>query len=222
VRLWVNGVLVINNWTLHSPTTDTSAAVALTAGQRVTIRMEYFENTGGATARLSWRLPGATASSVIPASQLFPATGPVAPTVGSGLTGQYFNNTSLTAPAVLSRVEAIDFNWGTGSPAAAVAVNAFSVRWSGQIQATTAGTYVFQTVADNGVRLRVNGVLLIDRWSNTAGTNTSGAVTLAAGQRVPITLEYFEQWGGASVRLLWAPPGSTAFVPVPAAQLYAN
>jgi hypothetical protein len=71
VRLWVNGVLRINNWTDHAPTTNTSAAVALTAGVKYSIVMEYYERGGGAVARLRWAYPG-QATQVIPQSRLFP------------------------------------------------------------------------------------------------------------------------------------------------------
>ncbi|MBX3665094.1 MAG: hypothetical protein KF834_05370 [Burkholderiales bacterium] len=79
VRLWVNDMTtpVINNWTDHSATTDTSANVALTAGQFYPIRLEFYENGGDAVIRLRWRLPSSGSYVAIPA-------GPV-PTPGAGL-----------------------------------------------------------------------------------------------------------------------------------------
>ena len=50
MRLWVNGQLIVNNWTDHAPT-ENSGTIALTAGQRYDIRMEFYENGGGATAQ---------------------------------------------------------------------------------------------------------------------------------------------------------------------------
>ena len=47
IRLWVNGQLVINNWTDHAATTNTSAAISLTAGVRYTITLEFYEKAGG-------------------------------------------------------------------------------------------------------------------------------------------------------------------------------
>jgi hypothetical protein len=54
VRLWFDGRLVIDNWTDHG-TTDDTATVNLTAGQVYSIRMEWYENGGGAVARLFWQ-----------------------------------------------------------------------------------------------------------------------------------------------------------------------
>ncbi len=71
VRLWVNGQRIIRNWTDHGATTDNSTVIALTAGQRYDIQLEYYERSGGARIELRWTPPG-QASQVIPTSQLFP------------------------------------------------------------------------------------------------------------------------------------------------------
>ncbi len=71
VRVWVNGVQAINNWTDHSAATNTSSTVALTAGVRYTIKMEYYENGGSAVAQLRWKTPGTSTYTAIPASRLY-------------------------------------------------------------------------------------------------------------------------------------------------------
>src|SRR2546422_721284 len=70
VRLWVNGQLIIDNWTDHAPT-ENSGTIALTAGQRYDIRMDFYENGGGAVAQLYWSSPTITRH-IIPQSQLYP------------------------------------------------------------------------------------------------------------------------------------------------------
>ena len=71
VRLWVNGVRVINNWSDHSATTNTSAAITLTGGQRYSIVVEYYEKGGSAVMRLLWSTPGTSTYAVVPAARLF-------------------------------------------------------------------------------------------------------------------------------------------------------
>ncbi|MBX3228241.1 MAG: trypsin-like serine protease [Labilithrix sp.] len=66
-RLYVDGAIVIDEWRDHSPTTR-SARVAFTAGQPRAIKLEYYESTGGATARLSWSSPS-QAKQVVPRSR---------------------------------------------------------------------------------------------------------------------------------------------------------
>ena len=219
IRLSVNGVQVINNWTDHSPTTDTSAAINLTAGQKVTIQLEFYERGGGAVARLRWQTPTNATYVPVPASQLTPSA---VPTI-NGLTGSYFNNITLTGTPALTRIEGVDFDWGTGSPGTAIAANNFSARWSGTLVAAAAGTYRFQTVSDDGVRLWVNGVQLINNWNDhSASTNTSGSVTLSAGQKVAIRMEYYEKGGSAVARLRWLRPGTTTYAAIPIANLLPN
>ncbi len=71
VRVWVNDVLVIDNWTLHGNTLNNSPSIALTAGVRTSVRMAYFEGgSGGATARLRWAGPGSSTFAAIPAANL--------------------------------------------------------------------------------------------------------------------------------------------------------
>ena len=55
VRLWVNGQRIINNWTAHSPTVNGSTGIALTAGVRYNIRLDYYEQGGGAQIQLRGR-----------------------------------------------------------------------------------------------------------------------------------------------------------------------
>jgi hypothetical protein len=70
--VWVNGVQRINNWTDHAPTTNTSTSFTLTAGQRYSIVVEYYERGGGATMQLRWRAPNTTTYSAVPLSALAP------------------------------------------------------------------------------------------------------------------------------------------------------
>jgi YVTN family beta-propeller protein len=145
-----------------------------------------------------------------------------APSV-NGLVGSYFNNTTLAGTAALTRSEAVNFNWGTASPGAGVNADNFSVRWTGTLAPTTTGSYRFQTVSDDGVRVWVNNVQVVNNWTDhSATTNTSGNLSLVAGQRVSIRVEYYEKTGGAQMQLRWRVPGSLSYVVIPTARLYTN
>ncbi|HEX9707206.1 MAG TPA: PA14 domain-containing protein [Steroidobacteraceae bacterium] len=146
------------------------------------------------------------------------------PNTGTGLTGRYYNNTIFSGAAVLQRVEAVNFGWSTGSPGPGVNSDQFSVRWTGFVEATATGTFQFQTRASDGVRLWVNGNLVIDDWANHASAvdSTSGNITLTRNQRYTVTLEYYDNTGQAVARLKWKRPGQTTFGTVPITRLYAN
>jgi hypothetical protein len=72
VRLWVNGRQLVNNWTDHA-LTENSGSIALTAGQRYDVRIDYYESTNTAAMRLLWSSPS-TVKAVVPTARLFPST----------------------------------------------------------------------------------------------------------------------------------------------------
>lgn len=138
---------------------------------------------------------------------------------GSGLSGDYFIGTTLTN-RVLTRSDAtVDFSWTTAAPASNVPSDNFSVRWTGQVSPRYSGTTTFYTVSDDGVRLWVNGQQLINNWTNHGATENSGSISLVAGQKYDIKLEYYEATGGATARLLWS-SSCEAKATVPSAQLF--
>ncbi len=142
---------------------------------------------------------------------------------GTGLTGAYYPNMDFSGVPVLTRTEAVDFDWSTGSPGPGVPVDQFSVRWTGKLVVPNSGTYLFQTESDDGVTLWVNGVRIINNWTDHGPQlDTSMGVALTAGQSVTVQLDYYEDAGGATVRLRWKPPGSIGFVAIPASQLRPN
>ena len=140
---------------------------------------------------------------------------------GNGLSATYFNDISFTGTTVTRVDPIVDFNWGSGSPDAAIAADTFSARWTGQIEAPVTGTYTFYTVSDDGVRLWVNNQQVIDNWTDHAPVENSGTIALTAGQRYDIRMEFYESGGGATARLLWSGPSIPKAV-VPTARLYAS
>ncbi|MHC4226424.1 MAG: PA14 domain-containing protein, partial [Planctomycetota bacterium] len=73
-----------------------------------------------------------------------------------------------------------------------------------EVEVPASGTYTFHTQSDDGIRLWVNGQRLIDNWTNHGNTPDSNDITLAAGQRYRIRLEYYEDGGGAVCELYWS------------------
>src|SRR5438445_13570361 len=105
-----------------------------------------------------------------------------------GLQGDYYNNIDCTA-FVLSRVDpGVNFNWVNGSPDPSLGADTFSVRWTGQVQPLFSETYTFYTQSDDGVRLWVNGVQLVNNWTGHASTENSGTIALTGGTRYSIQM----------------------------------
>jgi hypothetical protein len=230
VRLWVDGKLAIDDWSVHAPKED-KATLNLQAGTFHDIKIEYYEQQYGAVMKLLWSSPS-TAKQVIPQAQLFsttqstPAPTPAplpspSPVIGNGngLLATYFDNADLTGKSVTRTDKTINFDWGTGSPDPTIAADTFSARWTGQILAEKSETYTFYTQSDDGVRLWVNGQKLIDNWTVHAPKEDSGKITLEAGKKYDIKIEYYDDQYGAVMQLRWSSP-SLAKQTVPQTQLF--
>ena len=187
-RLYIDGALVIDRWVDQAyPASPPTYLATLTQGAH-TIVVEYYERGGYAKAVLNW-------------APYKPVT---CPGTASGWIGQYYATANLSGPMVLCRDDAsINFDWGSGSPAAEVPADRFSARWTKQ-QNFAAGTYTFRMGTDDGGRLYIDGVLVLDRWVDQAYPSNvpSVSVRLTAGVHT-IVLEYYENGGVAAATLTW-------------------
>ncbi len=194
IRLYVDDRLIINAW---RPMRGTRTGYATLAAGNHIVRVEYFERSQAAMARLTWQRVG-----VAPAPT--PTPGPIAPGdqgAGGPWEAAYYANANLSdTPALTRQDAALDFNWGWGSPDPAVPTNHFSAVWTRSVE-FSGGRYTFTTTSDDGVRLYVDDRLVIDSWRPMRGTR-SGTLALSAGAHT-VRLEYFERTGIALVRLNW-------------------
>ncbi len=141
----------------------------------------------------------------------------------AGFRGEYFDDANLSQPVLVRADGSINFTWGGGSPDPRIAVDTFSVRWTGQVRPRFTQRHTFTTDSDDGVRLWVNGTLLIDKWLTQGQTRHTGVIDLQADVSYEVVLEYFENAGSAAAKLLWSSdsmgeepiPSSRTTVPVP-------
>ncbi|KAI7248880.1 hypothetical protein KC345_g11806, partial [Hortaea werneckii] len=128
-------------------------------------------------------------------------------TNGYANTGTDSNTDADAGTPVLVRNDALlNFNWRQAAPDATLGVDAFSIRWTGQIKPTYSETYQFATTSDDGIRVYVDGTAVIDSWTKQSGTERTGSITLKAGQLYNIKVEYYENAGDANIRLMWQSP----------------
>jgi len=178
IRIWADDQLVINQWHDHPAQTFTGDVNLM--GANHTIVVEYYENRGAALAQVSWE--------------------PV-PTPSQSWRGEYYANRWLNDPPVLVRDDQnLGFYWSYGSPANGIPSDDFSVRWT-RVFHFEPGSYRFTTTTDDGVRLWVNGHLLIDEWHDQSLSPHNGTIYLSGD--VPIKMEYYEHGGMASAWLTW-------------------
>jgi PA14 domain len=176
VRLWIDGILQIDEWHNSGGQTFTRD-VQLSAGNH-SLRIEYFENTGGALIYFTslrvedfdkWK-------------------------------GEYFPNDHWAgSPAVVRNDDHLDFNWGAGSPDQLIPPDRFSVRWTRSI-VLDPGTYRFDLIVDDGVRFWIDNVLVLDKVQTANNATYSIVATLTPGAHT-FRLDYVEYTGNA--RFSW-------------------
>jgi hypothetical protein len=125
-----------------------------------------------------------------------------------GLSGEYFTNIDLSGtPTVVRTDVGVDFAWNSGSPAAGIPADNWSARWTGTLTALESGDYTFCLYADDGCRLFIDDKNVIDHWALDSGTVAHvGKISLVAGRRYRIRVEYFQGPGNDSIKLSWLAP----------------
>jgi endo-1,4-beta-xylanase len=126
-----------------------------------------------------------------------------------GLKASYFATVDLTGAAV-ERVEpVINFDWAATAPQGLSNADNFSARFEGTVTPRYSEVYTFMTNADDGVRVWVNNVKLIDRWALSGALSLDldyGKLKLQAGKAYAIKIEYREVSDKARLKLEWQSP----------------
>jgi alpha-L-fucosidase len=171
----------------------------------------------GSTQKVTWTKAG-DGYDVTPAGN---ATNPIATVIqldistaapaggsGTGLTGQYWDNTGFSGSPKVTRTDRrLNFAWRfDGSPAASIPADNFAARWTGSIQPQYSEAYTFLTVSDDTVRLWIDGKEIISNTTPHGPAVDKATVTLQAGRKYSIRVDYTEQTGEAYLKLLWYAP----------------
>jgi len=101
----------------------------------------------------------------------------------------------------------LDFEWSRSEPAPNVGTSDWIARWTGTLTAPESGPYLLHTLSDDGVRLWLDGKLLIDHWdSHGPEYDRAGPLELVAGESHTLRVEYWQKDVAATLRLLWTTP----------------
>lgn len=119
-------------------------------------------------------------------------------------------------PVRLERSDAqVNFNWVRNSPGYPVIEDHFTAEWTGFIKPDFSEQFSFSAVADDGMRLYIDGKLVLDQWETVAeGTDSeamrevkassaTGKVSMEKGKFYSIKVEFREDVQNASISLSW-------------------
>jgi hypothetical protein len=177
--------------------------------------------------RVSTGAGSCTSMVVTPTPQTVTVTGFTNNAV-AGLSGEFFNQVDAAAPRIpttwtptTSRIDTtVNFTWNNGTTGiAGFPTTNYSVRWSGSITATTSEAYTLCTQTDDGTRLWLDDVLVIDQWHDSGSAEyCAPAQTWSANSVHSIRFEYYQGAGDAVAQLRWSTPTITKQI-VPASAL---
>jgi hypothetical protein len=145
--------------------------------------------------------------------------------LGTGLRGDYYNYVDVahqpsgdglmtTDPDLTlfgSRLDStVNFSWNTGtSPITGGPSTYFSTHWSGTLRAPDTGSYTFSTYQNDGLRLWINGSLVVDAWNSSNGATRTGTITLNECTDYSIVVEMYQVTSRSAAQVSWLPPGSS-------------
>jgi len=97
----------------------------------------------------------------------------------------------------------------------------FSAKFHGKFKASATGTFHFETVSDDGIRVSIGGLKAIDNWVPHSPTiNRSPPIHLTAGAYYQLKVEYFNYGGPGTLQLFYQAPGMNDSVIVPESVLF--
>jgi beta-glucosidase len=130
-----------------------------------------------------------------------------------GINAEYFNNREQEGDPVYTCVEKdINFDWGYGSPKQdVVRPEKWSARWTGKLKSPGEGWYEIGLKADNGIRMYIDGIKILDAWIDASpGKFKIARYKFEANRVYDIQVDFYENIGTCRCKLGFAPyePGS--------------
>jgi hypothetical protein len=156
--------------------------------------VEYYEQTGEARIRVWWEKAKAS----------YP-----------DWKGEYWPNRKFDGkPALVRNDKSIDFRWGSGAVVPGLPSDGFSARWNRKVSFDP-GAYRLYAWADDGIRVYVDGELVLDEWHDGSAEEVYVVDLNLAGQKT-LLVEYYERGGEALAKFWWNRVGDWP-IPTPTA-----
>ncbi len=123
-----------------------------------------------------------------------------------GLKAEYYNGTNFEQLVATRTDQNIDLSWNNTPPVPGLNPHHCSIRWTGILSAPVTGTYTFSAKVDDGIRVWVGGITVIDDWNLNDNGRFTGKVVMREGTPYVLKVEYFNALVEGEISLLWALP----------------
>ena len=202
IQVFIDGQPVIDQWNNGSYREKaTKVKIADTKDGNIHwIEVRYYDNKGTAKFELSF-VPY-TAENLVNSTGWYAEYYPKI--IGADETPAYTLSDNVKPVVIggqnsINKITAVNFDWGTGSPASTLGTDKFSAIYRKTVEITEDGLYNFTLQADDGVILEIDGERVINSWESTSsGKREVTGYKLAKGTH-EFVLKYYDNTGKASV-----------------------
>ncbi|MDQ0231429.1 beta-N-acetylglucosaminidase/single-stranded DNA-binding protein/SH3-like domain-containing protein [Metabacillus malikii] len=184
-RVYIDGKLVIDQWK-NGGYRETATKLAISDQKNAPaeekdihwIEVQYYDYTSAGKVEFSLE--------------------PVEKATENTWLGEFYSNSNFEGNPIivgganaLSKVHNIQYNWGNGSPLSSVPTDYFTARFT-KVENFEEGTYLFNALADDGVRVYIDNKLVLDAWPNSDYKDKKTAIDISKGKH-EIVVEYYEK-----------------------------
>lgn len=124
----------------------------------------------------------------------------------NGLKADFYDGINFNRFAGTQIEKDINYYWGDNPPFKGINPSECSIRWTGRLRSQETGEITFLARFDDGIRVWIGGILIIDNWRlNDTGYST-GKIEMKAGEYYDIKVEYFNALYEGEIKLFWIFP----------------
>lgn len=123
-----------------------------------------------------------------------------------GVKAEYFDNLELKGTPRTRIEEEIYYDPASQPPDPVIPAAPFAARWTTDLCPTVSGNYILNLRTDDGCRMWIDGKQVLDAWTSHPAADNKCELTLEAGRKYHVVIEYFDGGGDAFARLFWTAP----------------